>query len=85
MRNPLRLAAEGIPHALRNLASMRLVVAASSLADGRNEFVALTWFDDASVSKHAFAAEGALSPALFALAPTATTPSSTAGYSFGGS
>ena len=46
--NPLGLAAERNPDALGNLASMGLVVAASSLADGRNGFVALAWFDDAA-------------------------------------
>jgi CDP-diacylglycerol pyrophosphatase len=60
--NPLRLAAEGIPDALGNLASMGLVVAASSLGDGRNGFVALAWFDDVAIPKHAFAAEGLLDP-----------------------
>ena len=60
--NPLRLAAEGIPDALRNLDSMGLAVVASPLADGRDGFVALAWFDGASVPKHAFAAEGLLDP-----------------------
>lgn len=60
--NPLQLAAEGIPDALGNLASMGLAVAASPLADGRDGFVALAWFDDASVPSHAFAAEGLLDP-----------------------
>ena len=60
--NPLRLAAEGIPDALGNLASMGLVVAAGSVADGSDGFVALAWFDDASFPKHAFAAEGFLDP-----------------------
>ena len=50
------------PDALGNLASMGLVVAASPLADGRDGFVALAWFDDALVPKHAFAAEGLLDP-----------------------
>jgi len=59
---PLQLAAEGIPDALGNLASMGLAIAASSLADGRDGFVVLAWFDDASVPKHAFAAEGLLDP-----------------------
>lgn len=61
--NPLRLAAEGIPDALGNLASMELTVAASPVADGGDGFVALAWFDDdASIPKHAFAAEGLLDP-----------------------
>lgn len=54
--------AEGIPDAIGNLASMGLAVAASPLADGRDGFVALAWFDDASVPSHAFAAEGLLDP-----------------------
>jgi len=51
-----------VAESLAPAASMGLVVAASSLADGRNGFVALAWFDDALVPKHAFAAEGPLDP-----------------------
>ena len=69
--NPLRLAAEGIPDALGNLATMGLVVASSRPVRspmGAMVFVALAWFDDASIPKHAFRRRRAPQRALFALA-----------------
>jgi hypothetical protein len=55
--NPFRLA-----DGAANLAHVGVVVAGSELADGRQGFVALAWFDDAAMPSRTLAAEGFLDP-----------------------
>jgi CDP-diacylglycerol pyrophosphatase len=60
--NAFRLAAEGLPNGIANLAQAGIVVAGSELADGREGFVALAWFDDAAMPSRKLAAESFLDP-----------------------
>ena len=62
--NPLRLAAEGTPDALGNLASIGLVVAVSPVADGSDGLLRSHGLTTPSIPKHAFAAEGLLDRAV---------------------